>query len=311
MLYFIVNPVSSSGKGLKNWQEKIEPRIQARGIQYQVEFTKESGDTTNICRALSESIEGGSTIVILGGDGTLNEAINGITDFDRITLGYIPVGSGNDFARDMKISYSVESFLDKVASGAAPDELDIGEVLINGKSHKFIVSSGIGFDAAVCQKVSHAHVKKTLNKVGLGKLSYLMVAINQVLNAPKCDCTAEIDGKQLEIPRLLFAASMVHRFEGGGFNFCPKADPADGIMDLCVVNKKTPFGFFIALPFAFMGLHWIFPGIKLYRYKNAHFKTSIPLWLHTDGEVWQKVSEIEVRTYEKHLKFVGASKRRP
>ena len=106
MFHFIVNPVSRSGKGLRLWKRKIEPVLISRKILYDVEFSKEHGDVTKICSKISgkSSAEKNCTIVILGGDGTLNDAVQGIKNFETVMLAYIPTGSSNDFARDMKIS---------------------------------------------------------------------------------------------------------------------------------------------------------------------------------------------------------------
>ena len=308
MFHFIVNPVSRSGKGLRLWKRKIEPVLISRKILYDVEFSKEHGDVTKICSKISgkSSAEKNCTIVILGGDGTLNDAVQGIKNFETVMLAYIPTGSSNDFARDMKISKSVKKCLEKILSATKPAEFDLGEVIAEKTKRKFVVSAGLGFDAAVCQKSSHSFIKRNLNKFGLGKLTYLAIALNQIIHAPKADCTVEFDnGKKLILPKFLFAASMVHRYEGGGFKFCPKANPSDGNMNLCIVNNKTVPGILFALPTAFFGLHGIFPGINLIEFSSATFKTTIPLWLHTDGEVYQKSSEITVRTFEKKLKILG------
>ena len=92
MFHFIVNPVSRSGKGLRLWKRKIEPVLISRKILYDVEFSKEHGDVTKICSKISEksSAEKNCTIVILGGDGTLNDAVQGIQNFETVMLAYIP-----------------------------------------------------------------------------------------------------------------------------------------------------------------------------------------------------------------------------
>ena len=310
MLHFVVNPVSRSGRGLRLWQRKIEPLLKERKVAYDVRFSKQRGDVTRICRDVSEGAagEGECTIVILGGDGTVNDAVQGITDFDRVTLAYIPTGSSNDFARDMKIPRNVKRCMELILSGAV-DEVDLGEVSSEGQSRLFAVSSGLGFDAAVCQRSSHSRIKKTLNKVGLGGLTYLAIALNQLIHAPKADCMATMGGTRLFLPRFLFAAAMVHRFEGGGFMFCPKADCRDGKLDFCMVNKKSLAGILFALPTAFFGLHGGFPGITLSQGESLELASTEPLWLHTDGEVSQKAKRVSFRVAPKKLKLLGVPPR--
>lgn len=307
MIHFIVNPVSKSGKGLKLWKNRIEPVLRAKDIGYSLDFSKEHGDVTSICSRLSRnaSKEKNCTVVILGGDGTLNDAVQGIEDFENTVLAYIPAGSSNDFARDMHLSKSVKKSLERILSGQEPKLLDIGEVTTEKTKRRFAVSCGIGFDAAVCQRASHSYVKKTLNKFGLGKLTYLAIALRQLLNAPESDCQIEFSsGEKLLLKKFLFAASMVHSYEGGGFKFCPKASCTDGKMNLCAVNGKSVPGILLALPTAFFGLHGLFKGIHLLEFDSATITSDVPLWLHTDGEVWQKSSQITVRTFEKKLKII-------
>ena len=307
MYHFIVNPVSRSGKGLKLWQKQIEPELKTQNIEYSVEFSKERGDVTNIVAKISSAAKNESNciIVILGGDGTVNDAVQGIKDFENTTLAYIPTGSSNDFARDLKLPKSVKKNLRRILDAKAPVLMDVGQVETERGTRRFAVSSGLGFDGAVCQKSVHSILKKRLNKIGLGKLTYLGIALNQIINAPKVD--AEItfaDGKKVNAKNLLFFAAMVHKYEGGGFKFCPKADAYDGELDfICAANKTVP-GILLALPTAFFGFHSIFKGIDIYRFKNAEIKTSIPLWLHTDGEVGYKAQYLNFSQLEQKLKFI-------
>nr|WP_318693121.1 YegS/Rv2252/BmrU family lipid kinase [uncultured Treponema sp.] len=307
MYHFIVNPVSRSGKGLKLWQQQIEPELKTQNIEYSVEFSKERGDVTNIVAKISSAAKNESNciIVILGGDGTVNDAVQGIKDFENTTLAYIPTGSSNDFARDLKLPKSVKKNLRRILSAKAPVLMDVGQVETERGTRRFAVSSGLGFDGAVCQKSVHSILKKRLNKIGLGKLTYLGIALNQIINAPKVD--AEItfaDGKKVNAKNLLFFAAMVHKYEGGGFKFCPKADAYDGELDfICAANKTVP-GILLALPTAFFGFHSIFKGIDIYRFKTAEIKTSIPLWLHTDGEVGYKAQYLNFSQLEQKLKFI-------
>nr|WP_318711367.1 YegS/Rv2252/BmrU family lipid kinase [uncultured Treponema sp.] len=307
MYHFIVNPVSRSGKGLKLWQQQIEPELKTQNIEYSVEFSKERGDVTNVVTKISSVAKNESNciIVILGGDGTVNDAVQGIKDFENTTLAYIPTGSSNDFARDLKLPKSVKKNLRRILDAKAPVLMDVGQVETERGTRRFAVSSGLGFDGAVCQKSVHSILKKRLNKIGLGKLTYLGIALNQIINAPKVD--AEItfaDGKKVNAKNLLFFAAMVHKYEGGGFKFCPKADAYDGELDfICAANKTVP-GILLALPTAFFGFHSIFKGIDIYRFKTAEIKTSIPLWLHTDGEVGYKAQYLNFSQADEKLKFI-------
>ena len=105
MYHIIINPASRSGKGLKLWKEIVEPALHKEGIAYRSYFSKEAGDVARLAREItaSDHHQEKQTLIILGGDGTVNEALQGMEDPSQMILGYIPTGSSNDLARDLKI----------------------------------------------------------------------------------------------------------------------------------------------------------------------------------------------------------------
>lgn len=306
MLDCVVNPVSRSGKGLKLWQNVIKPYLIEKNLPFNVHFSKERGDVTRIVWELCSSKKEPFTLVLLGGDGTLNDAVQGITDFEKITIAYIPTGSSNDLARDMKITKNIKKRLKQITSNPVIKKMDIGLVDYGNHTRCFVDACGIGFDAAVCQKSTHSRLKKSLNKIGLGKLTYAIIALNQVLHSPKATAILEYDdGRIITLKNFLFSVAMLHCYEGGGLKFCPAADAFDGILDTCTVNDKSCAGVFTALPFAFKGYHTKIKGISISTCSRVKIKTDIPLWVHTDGEVTQKAQEITVSMIEDKLSFIS------
>ena len=99
MYYFIVNPASRSGNGKYVWQ-KAEKILDQENTEYRVYFTSYQGHATKLARDITARGER-LTLIAVGGDGTVNEVLNGIRDFSRVIFGYIPTGSSNDFARCM------------------------------------------------------------------------------------------------------------------------------------------------------------------------------------------------------------------
>ena len=323
MYYIIVNPASKSGRGAKIWS-MLMPVLEQQDIEYKVFFSAKIGHVTKLVRDLSDSVllrnpESTLKLIILGGDGTLNEAIQGISDFGRVQLGYIPTGSSNDMARDLKLPASPLEILDNILRCEKPLLLDIGCLVYEKASQQlsrqhgsevslkryFAVSSGIGFDAAVCEEALASKFKNILNKIGLGKLTYLSIALKQLIMARKITCAITLDGKEpVSIPKFLFVAGMIHQFEGGGFKFCPDADPRDGIIDICAVGNIPKWLILLALPTAFKGNHYRFDGIDRYYASRVHIETSAPLWVHTDGEVTMKSSSITLTCEREKLQLL-------
>ena len=189
MYYVVINPASRSGRGAKIWAE-LEPALTEKKIQYTAYFSTKAGHVTEIVKNLCDTVLPSSEdallkLIILGGDGTMNEALQGITDFKRVHLGYIPTGSSNDMARDLQVSKNVINTLERILSCKEPVPTDIGCVTFDNisetqdayseaslpKKRYFAVSCGIGFDAAVCEEALTSRFKRIMNKIGLGKLT--------------------------------------------------------------------------------------------------------------------------------------------
>ncbi|MDR2889408.1 MAG: diacylglycerol kinase family lipid kinase [Lachnospiraceae bacterium] len=308
MYHIIVNPAAKSGRGGKIW-EGLEPILIERSISYDVVFSKRAGHVSHYVRKLTTLTDhsGPIRLIVLGGDGTLNETLQGIADFDKVELGYIPAGSSNDMARDLCLPSDPQAILDIILSGQTHRIIDIGSISGKDPDHKryFAVSSGIGFDAAVCEEAFSSRWKKFFNKIGLGKLTYLAIALKQILTAKKVACNIYLDNNDpVHYKKFLFVAAMIHQYEGGGFKFCPGADATDGWFDVCVVGGLPKALLLLALPTAFFGKHFIFPGIDRYRCKAMRVETSAPLWVHTDGEVEPATRLLSMTCHHQQLHLI-------
>ena len=301
MYHVIVNPASRSGKGLRIWKEQVEPVLKKENVSYAVHFSKQSGgvaktvakifaDSGNLPK--SEQL----SLIILGGDGTMNEAVQAIPVGVGVTLGYIPTGSSNDLARDLGIPRKPEEALKLILHTGKARPMDLGVLTYpDGESRRFCVSCGLGYDAAVCEEVQRSRIKTVMNKLGLGKLTYLGIALKQLFATKAISGRLTLDdGDPIDIGRMLFVAGMNHRFEGGGFMFCPDADDSDGLLDLCAAGDLPKLKVLFALPTAFKGKHYRFKGITPYRARRFTLETDTPLWAHTDGEVGRKAGRITV-----------------
>ncbi|MBO5210276.1 MAG: YegS/Rv2252/BmrU family lipid kinase [Lachnospiraceae bacterium] len=318
MYYIIVNPSSKSGRGMQIWKD-LEQVFLEREIAYKVMVTNHIGHVKEITQEITKADEI-INIIILGGDGTINEALQGIRDFSKVRIGYIPTGSSNDLARAMKLSKNPREILEKILSGTGSHMVDLGKLTYvtqsgdHSRLHKsadsverfFVVSSGIGFDAAVCEEALSSHIKNLFNKLKLGKLTYLGIALKQLFTAKAVSCDIYVDDKPpIHLKRFLFVASMIHPYEGGGFKFGPDADATDGLMDICVIGGLPKLLILLALPTAYFGKHYIFPKIYFYRATKIEIKTSVPLWVHTDGEVYLKSNHIYLSCEQQKVHFLA------
>lgn len=280
---FIINPESRSGLGEMTWK-MIEPELKKQRVRYRAHMTAKRKDAGKIAEELtSDGRE--HTLVVLGGDGTLNEVVNGIRDPEKITLGYIPIGSSNDFARGLRLPKDPMDALEAVLHPGKVIRMDVGVISDGTRSRRFLVSAGIGFDAAVCHEVCVSRWKVILNRLGLGKLSYAVVALDRLAkDRPAHLALTMEDGSRREFPGTCFAAFMNLPYEGGGFKFCPGASPEDGLLDVIVAHGLSVPKILCLLPLAFGGKHTGSKGITILKCRSVRVEADTPLPLHTDGE---------------------------
>ncbi len=283
MYYFIVNPGSRSGNGKLVW-ETLEKILDEEQIEYRVFFTAYRYHATRLAADITAAgIR--LTLVAVGGDGTVNEVINGTRDFSKVIFAYIPTGSSNDFARSLGLPSTPEEALRNILRPSCYRRIDLGQVTCGKRTRYFAGSSGFGFDAAVCHEAIASHIKDTLNKFRLGKLTYVGIALKQILFFRPFPMTALLDnGNKLKFSRTYFVSALNCSYEGGGLKLCPKAKAGDGFLDLCVVEGLSKLTIALMFPTAYIGRHTIFRGVRLYRTRSLEIRTDKPLPFHTDGE---------------------------
>ena len=282
MYYFIINPNSRSGKGALIWRD-LENILRERNIKYQTFFTEYKGHAVKLSASITASIPEDSQIklIAVGGDGTIQEVLSGVKDISRVIFGYIPTGSGNDFCRSMKLPQDPMKALELILSDKRPHLMDVPHISCGSSSSRFAISCGIGFDAAVCHEVGVTPMKKVLNKIGLGKLVYLFVALKQLLFLKPSSMTLLMDdNKKEEFSKVYFTAIMNQKYEGGGFKFC-------------------------CLPTAFFGKHTHFNGIHIFRCKKIDIHSEARLAVHKDGESAGLLHDFSVCMEPKQINMIS------
>lgn len=321
MLYFIVNEKSRTGKGAIIWSE-VKAMLKDRGIKYKACRTEYMGHATELAGQISKLKDDDIRLVVIGGDGTINEVINGITDFDKIRFGVIPIGSGNDFARGLNLKSSVEENLNLILSSTEDDVIDLGLVSWNGcdKPRYFAISAGVGFDAIVCKKALTSKIKKVLNRLHLGNLTYLILAVQTLFTMKTAKASAEYEGiEQCELndgyieirdtknkcyDKMIFSAAMNFVTEGGGIPMAPKANPRDGRLSMCIAHGISKWRTFFVLPFLVLGKHEKFKCFNITNFKKCKLHMDKPIVLHADGEYCGDVTDVHFECAAKKLKIM-------
>lgn len=285
MYYFIVNPASGSGRGLTVWK-KIKAQLDQAGVSYRSSLLSGCGEAKKLAQGLS-SLKQPATIVAVGGDGTINEIINGLSSFQNITFACIPTGSGNDFVRGLDLHRDPIKALQAILHPKKIRKINVGRTICGTDSGFFyMVSSGTGFDAAVCDSVQRSRLKTLLNRFHSGKLIYLLTALWQLFTMKRQTMQVTLDdGQTRTFEKTYFIAAMNLPYEGGGFLFCPDALPDDDSLDLIIANGISRLRALFLLPKALFGKHVGCRGIHILRCKKADLIIPENSCVHTDGEI--------------------------
>lgn len=304
MYHFIINSNSRSGKGIRIWS-MVKEELDKKHIDYMCYFTCYKNHAITITKEICEGTEGIKNIVVLGGDGTVNEVINGVETFDDVILGYIPTGSSNDLARSLGLSKNPIECLEHILYPTHFDFLDIGSIKLNNiDERKFVVSTGIGFDAGVCEETFRSKLKKVLNKIGLGKLTYIIIAVKQILTSPLVNAEVQADEKNISFKNALLITSMIHKYEGGGVKICPTANPRDGLLTVCVVHGIGRLKALFLMPTLTLGKHTSFKGVDSFHCKQLLVNLEQPSHVHVDGEYPGLYQDIKVTCHKRQLRII-------
>ena len=303
-VYFIVNKSSKTGYGAEIWKE-IEKYLKEHSIEYEAFFTKKVSHATVLMRDLCKSKDH-ITVGVMGGDGTLNEAIQGITDFSKVELVYLPTGSGNDFARGIGLTGSTEDILKRAFIDGKTKNVDIGEVeFSDGVKKRFAVSSGAGVDAYVCYQALDSKLKRFLNLFKLGHLTYSLLSVFDLFSMPLCEAKVTVDGQEMTYKNAIFIAAMNGPFEGGGVPMSPNAVMDDGKLSAMIVSDIARLKCFFMLPKLLKAKHVGLKGFNGVDFEKMHVKLEKPMYVHTDGEVCGLKDELTFTCLKGVLKVRG------
>ena len=313
MFYFIVNKAGGSGKAAVTWKiiEKWLSKNLSIKKDYKIFESQEIGHATEIAREISlipETVDSDKKIVLAGGDGTLNEVINGISDFSRIKFAIIPTGSGNDFARGIGIKKNQTlKILKKIVSNNSFTLVDLGlSRFKDGKTRYFAISSGIGMDAIVCKKTNSSKLKVVLNKFHLGQFVYIFLTVHSLFTMKCRDVKIKFDEEEPQIYKnLIFFAGMNTCAEGGGVKMAPDAKFNDGKLSALIVQNIPRIRAFFLFPFLILGKHERFKGFIIKDFKKMTLTADEDVVSHTDGEWAGDVNQITMECLERKLMLLN------
>lgn len=284
-LYIIVNPLAKNGYGLTIWK-KVELELRKEEVPYQVFFTEYAGHAKKIAEYIGNKAPQ-TTVVAVGGDGTLHEVINGLIDFPEIKVGFIPGGSGNDFSRGFSIPRNPVAAARSLFQWlkADPKYVDLGRI-VNATSENsyFINNMGAGFDAVIASEANRSRLKALFNRFSMGTVVYAIIVIKQLFSYKCTDVVVDVDGKRYYFPATWFVTVANQPYYGGGMMIAPNACPNDGLLNLIVVHNLSKIKFLAVFISVFWGGHIRYKEVIILKGKRMTITPTSPLLLHSDGE---------------------------
>lgn len=307
MYHFIVNPNSRCGQSARIWK-KLERQLDHDSVDYEVYLTGGPGEATDIAKQLTEGCKEPLVIVAVGGDGTVNEIVDGLSFSSPVTLGLIPTGSGNDLARSLRLPRSPRRCLKKILHPKYHKLVDYGVMTYGDdqmKHRRFMVSTGIGLDAAVCHNLMHSKAKHIFNHLHIGGLSYIVIGCKQLFLSKPSKGYILLDGvKKIEFNHIYFISAHIHPYEGGGFKFAPEADGSDGKLEICVVSHQSKRKLLPIMANALTAKHKRFKGLRCYACQEVLIHTERPMAVHADGESCFCQQELIIRCIQKKIRVI-------
>lgn len=279
----IVNPNAGRNKGEKDWSA-ISALLNAKAIPFRAIFTRHR---LHAIRLIADFIRKGfRKFIIVGGDGTLNEAVNGVmmqtscpsTD---VLLSMVPVGTGNDWCRTHLIPNNYAEAVDLILMGNTYLQ-DVGHVWYmdqgNIRERYFINMAGLGYDALVAEKTNR---QKDLGKGG--PLSYLINIFTSLFYYKHLSARIRLDKKVIDAQ--VFSMNVgICNYNGGGMMQAPFASPNDGFLDLTLIKKLSKLSVIRHVTKLFDGSFTRLPMVFTGQGVDIEVITEKPMLLETDGE---------------------------
>ncbi|MGB8004876.1 MAG: diacylglycerol kinase family protein [Gaiellaceae bacterium] len=275
---FLVNPVSANGSTGKRWPE-IARRAAAAGLVGDALFSRSAGELTELARNAADG--GAKLLVVVGGDGSVNEVANGVAQHNDVELAVIPRGTGWDFARSLGIPHNADRAIEVALSGRART-IDLGRATYHlwagGEGQSWFANVGsAGMSGAIAQRAND-----TTKALG-GKVSYVWATFAVFARWANSEIEVTVD-EETRRARMHDVVVANGPYFGGGMKICPDAKPDDGAFDVLLIGDITKRDLAVTLPKIFRGTHLPHPKAELLRGAVVTVDSAVQLPIELDGE---------------------------
>ncbi|MGD0167553.1 MAG: diacylglycerol kinase family protein [Gaiellaceae bacterium] len=276
---FLVNPASGGGSTARRWPE-IAHQAASAGLFGDAFFSDHPGHLSELAAAAVKAHA--RRIVLVGGDGSLNEVVNGLAKHaDKVELALIPRGTGSDFVRAHGIPRSVSEAV-QVALEGDVRAVDLGRAVFHAwdgskKTQYFANSAGAGISGAIARRVNEG--RKALGARG----SYAAAVVAVFARWRNCNVRVRVNEQERE-GKMHEVLAAIGRYQAGGMKLCPDAIPDDGLFDVLILGDLSKADLAANLHKTYRGTHLSHPKVELLRGTSVSIEAAEPLPIQLDGE---------------------------
>lgn len=263
---------------------KIESELKEKRLDYKVLKTSKN---RNACALMDDVV--GDNLIVIGGDGTINEVVNNYHGKEFIYLAY---GSGNDLAKSLKYDRSAID-IEKLLTSKEVEEYDVG--VVNDK--KFCSGFDIGFNADIIKRANNSKFKKYL-----GKRIYLLEGIIGILKARKYKAKISWDNGNIQTDQLYLLNVMIQPFEGGGIQFAPSATGKNDVLHVMIMENMNVITFIYNYLCLLMKKHHSLKNVKLITTDKLTVTTN-QKYFQIDGELVESTEQLDLSCISKFYKL--------
>jgi diacylglycerol kinase (ATP) len=279
----IINPAAGGGRARRTWP-RVAQAIRGAGIEVTEHFTTQRGDAAEIAR--TTILHNAGEVLAVGGDGTINEIVNGLLDCGHsqrreCVLSLMPLGSGSDFARNLGVR-SMQQALQALVDTRI-ESIDVGAISLASArmpQRVFINSADFGLGASVAGRVN-----RSSKRLG-GSVTYFTAALREILSFRPHAIRVAVEGTIVHDGPTLMALIVNGRCYGGGMVAAPTASVTDGLLDLVILKPTSKLSLmFSLLPRVYRGAHVGHPAVIAAQGKHIEVQSNHSIPIALDGEV--------------------------
>ncbi|MEC5421881.1 YegS/Rv2252/BmrU family lipid kinase [Virgibacillus sp. C22-A2] len=262
MYFFIINPKAGNGRPKRIFNKLRKSKLYSETESIYC-YTRYKGHAEVIAHSIKESYSLVTAVIVIGGDGTLHEVINGLRNHD-ITVSFIPGGSGNDFARGISNRAKPLKIVNNIVNGEKDLPYWLGNYKIDNKKSRFFINSmGFGFDAEVAQAANASIHKKLTTLFRFGTISYLIALIQVLLKYKPMEVTLEVNGEVRRVPNCWMVTVANHPFYGGGMKIIPSARNQPTVFPVLLIHSISKWKVLTLFMTVFTGKHVNFKEVEI------------------------------------------------